>query len=307
MSWSTDEVCSIYAGDSTTIQWNIISEPLNYSWHFEKGDSDFEHHGYGGILGGRHISIHHNLYAHCNNRTPRFDGNRNIKPETENADYRNNVIYNWGSNNVYAGEGGNYNIVNNYYKWGPNTKSNVKTRVANPYKRTPDLPFGKWYIDGNYVDDAPDVSKDNWKGVAMNEGTDSDKEASKKTNPFAAAGVTTQPATEAYETVLKNAGAILPKRDTLDQRIVADVRNRTGRLIDVQGGFPHGTEYQKTVSAWPALVSAAAPVDGDRDGMPDEWEKRNGLNPLDAKDATAYSLHKQYTNIEMYLNSLVSF
>ena len=103
-------------GDSTTLQWNLLSEPMNYSYHFEEGDKDFEHHGFGGIWGGRHASFHHNLFAHCNSRTPRFDGNRNI-PTTENADFRNNVIYDWGSNNVYAGEACNYNVMNNYYKW----------------------------------------------------------------------------------------------------------------------------------------------------------------------------------------------
>src|SRR5687768_9073620 len=45
LSWSTDEVCSVYAGDSTTLQWNLISEPLNYSYHFETGDKDYERHG----------------------------------------------------------------------------------------------------------------------------------------------------------------------------------------------------------------------------------------------------------------------
>ncbi|HEX8315971.1 MAG TPA: pectate lyase, partial [Flavisolibacter sp.] len=65
MSWSTDEAFSVYGGDSTTLQWNIISEPLNYSYHFETGDKDFEHHGFGGIWGGRKTSAHHNLFAHC--------------------------------------------------------------------------------------------------------------------------------------------------------------------------------------------------------------------------------------------------
>jgi pectate lyase len=98
MSWSTDEAFSVYSGDSTTLQWNLIAEPLNYSYHFETGDKDYEHHGYGGIWGGKHLSAHHNLFAHCNSRNPRFDGIRNI-PE-ENVDFRNNVIYNWGGNNA---------------------------------------------------------------------------------------------------------------------------------------------------------------------------------------------------------------
>jgi pectate lyase len=78
MSWSTDEAFSVYGGDSTTLQWNLISEPLNYSYHFEEGDTDYEKHGFGGIWGGRRTSAHHNLFAHCANRTPRFDGARNI-------------------------------------------------------------------------------------------------------------------------------------------------------------------------------------------------------------------------------------
>jgi hypothetical protein len=302
MSWSTDEVCSIYAGDSVTLQWNLISEPLNYSYHFETGDKDFERHGYGGIWGGLHASFHHNLFAHCNSRTPRFDGIRNAP--TENCDFRNNVIYNWGNNNVYAGEGGTYNIVNNYYKWGPSTSNTVKNRVVNPFKRT-DIPFGKFYVDGNYVDGFPDVSNNNWLGVTMDKGTDADAQASKLSQPFSAMEINMQTPEAAYASVLKNAGACLPARDTLDQRIIEQVKSRTGRFIDVQGGYSHGTPYEQTVNAWPALKALPAPADTDQDGMPDEWERKNGLNPSDAADAPAYKLNKYYTNIEVYINSLI--
>lgn len=302
MSWSTDEVCSIYAGDSITLQWNIIAEPLNYSYHFEKGDKDFERHGFGGIWGGLHASFHHNLFAHCNSRTPRFDGIRNAP--TENCDFRNNVIYNWGNNNVYAGEGGTYNIVNNYYKAGPSTGKRVKSRVVNPFKRA-DIPFGKFYVDGNYVDGFADVTANNWKGVVMNDGTDEDAKAAKLNEPFATVAVTMQPATAAYTLVLNKAGATLPARDTLDARIVKDVMNGTGGFIDVQGGYPHGTPYERSKNAWPALRSLPAPADADRDGMPDEWERKNGLNPADASDAALYKLDRHYTNIEVYINSLI--
>ena len=303
MSWSTDEVFSIYAGDSTTLQWNLISEPLNYSYHFETGDKDYEHHGYGAIWGGRHSSFHHNLFAHCSNRTPRFDGTRNA-PE-ENCDYRNNVIYNWGGNNVYAGEGGTYNIVNNYYKYGPSTAANAKAKVVNPYKKPPGIPFGKFYVAGNYVDGSLEVTANNWLGVTMNNGTEADAVAAKLDAPFIAAGIQTSSAAAAYTAVLKNVGAIFPERDTLDERIINDVKNRTGRFIDVQGGFAHGTAYELTVNAWPALRSLPAPVDTDKDGMPDSWEKKNGLNVTNAADASAYTLNSNYTNIEVYLNSLV--
>ncbi|MEO6253940.1 MAG: pectate lyase [Ferruginibacter sp.] len=303
MSWSTDEVFSVYAGDNTTLQWNLISEPLNYSYHFETGDKDYEHHGFGGIWGGRHLSAHHNLFAHCNNRTPRFDGIRNA-PE-ENVDYRNNVIYNWGENNVYAGEGGNYNIVNNYYKPGPSTNKNARTKIVNPYNKLPSIPFGKFYVGGNYVEGALEVTANNWLGVSMNKGTEADALAAKLDHPFTAFGIQTTSASEAYYEVLKNVGAVLPKRDTLDERVINDVQNGTGGFINVQGGYPHGTAYELTINAWPALKSLPAALDTDKDGMPDDWEKKYKLNANDAADAVAFRLSKTYTNIEVYLNGIL--
>ena len=303
MSWSTDEAFSVYAGDSTTLQWNLIAEPLNYSYHFETGDADFEKHGYGGILGGRHISIHHNLYAHCQSRTPRFEGNRNILPDVEFADYRNNVIYNWGGNNVYGGEGGNYNIVGNYYKYGPNTGNSRKYQVVNPFKGK-EIPYGKFYVANNYVDGSVEVTLDNWLGVTMDNGTSKDAALARQTNPFAAANVETHAALDAYELVLQRAGASF-RRDTLDQRVIENVKNRTGRIIDVQGGYPHGTPYDQTVTAWPFLKQQPPPADTDKDGMPDDWERKNGLDPANASDAAALALHAFYTNIEVYLNELL--
>jgi pectate lyase len=302
MSWSTDEAFTVYGGDSTTLQWNLIAEPLNYSYHFEEGDTDFERHGFGGIWGGRHTSAHHNLFAHCVNRTPRLDGARNIPSEF--VDFRNNVIYNWQSNNVYAGEGGTYNLVNNYYRPGPATNRNAAARILNPYKNLPKLSYGSFFVSGNHVDGYPDISEDNWKGVVMHEGGEEDKRGAKADRPFATEAITTQSAAEAYASVLKEAGASF-RRDTLDSRIVQDVENKTGRIIDVQGGYPHSTPYSQTAKAWPGLKSVPAPADADSDGMPDEWEKKNGLNTLDATDAAAHTLHRQYTNIEVYINSLL--
>lgn len=303
-SWSTDEVCSVYANDSTTLQWNMIYEPLNYSYHFETGDNDFEHHGYGGIWGGNKATFHHNLFAHCSSRTPRWDGNRNIK--NENADFRNNVIYNWGSNNAYAGEGGAYNMVNNYYKWGPSTNPKEKYRVLNPYKKEPILPYGKFYLDGNYVDGSESVSKNNWLGVVMQAGSLKDTVLAKVSDPFRSEQVPTQSAKDAYNAVLKFAGASLV-RDTLDARIVQDVIDRKGHIIDVQGGYPHGTPYEISQKAWPHLHSKIPAVDKDRDGMPDAWERKNKLDPSNGRDAAAKDLHRQFTNIEVYINSLITY
>jgi hypothetical protein len=301
VSWSTDEVLSVYNGDSSTIQWSIISEPLNYSYHFEKGDTDFENHGYGGIWGGRHLSAHHNLFAHCLSRNPRFAGIRSV--DAELVDYRNNVIYNWGNNNIYGGEGGNYNLVNNYYKYGPATNKNVKFRIVNP-SRTDKIPFGKYFVSGNHVDGSEEVSLNNVSGVHMGNGTNEDRKNALVASAFSTGSIKTSSALKAFDDVMNFSGASL-KRDTLDQRIINNVKNRTGSIIDVQGGYAHGTTYEISRTAWPALNSLPAPADTDNDGMPDEWERRNKLNPDDAADASRTSLDKHYTNIEIYINSLV--
>lgn len=91
---------------------------------------------------------------------------------------------------MYAGEGGTYNVVNNYYKWGPDTKENVKSRIANPWSKPPSIGFGKYYIDGNYVDDSYEVSSNNWKGVTL----EKDLVATKMNQPFPVVEVSTKSA-----------------------------------------------------------------------------------------------------------------
>lgn len=308
MSWSNDEAFTFYgaACDSMTLQWNLISEPLNYSYHFEAGDADYERHGYGGIWGGQHASFHHNLFAHCLSRTPRWNGTRyGAAIGSENCDFRNNVIYNWGSNNVYGGEGGNYNMVNNYYKPGPSTAS-ARARIFNPYRQTtaPVLPYPKIYLTGNYVDGNPANTARNWLGVSMQGSPLADTVLSKVTMEFNVGPVSTQSAQDAYASVLVGVGCVLPARDALDRRIMDDVRNRTGAIIDVQGGFAHGTPYAQTTGAWPTLTCGTPPVDTDHDGMPDAWELSQGLNPNSATDRNAFAPNG-YPNLENYLNGLV--
>ena len=301
--WSTDEALTFYGGDNLTVQWCFMTEPLNYSYHFETGDTDFELHGYGGIWGGQHASFHHNLFAHCKARMPRFNGSRYVNiVGYENVDFRNNVMYNWSTYQTYGGEGGNYNDVNNYYKYGPNTPSNRRSLILQPYKQaSPVLPYGKFYLTGNYVDGYPSVTANNWLGVNMNGGLSTDTSLSQVTAPFPFLNVTTQSAQDAFNLVINSGGCSVPARDTLDARIVNDVLKRTGSIIDVQGGYPHGTAYAQTVNAWPFLNSTTPPVDTDGDGMPDEWELQRGLNPNDASDGNNFNTNG-YTNLENYLN-----
>jgi hypothetical protein len=305
MSWSDDEACTFYSGDNITLQWNLISEPLDFSYHDE--GSGIQNHAYGGIWGGKHASFHHNLIAHCKGRMPRFDGIRNIPADT--GDFRNNVIYNWGDYNTNGGEGGAYNVVNNYYKYGPNTPSsstsgvNRRNMLINPGNQaSPALPYGKYFLSGNYCDNSASISVDNWKGAAFISGTLNDSTASKFATPFNCININMQSAAEAYRDVLAFAGCSLPNRDTLDARIINDVKNRTGKIINVQGGFPAGTAYAVSQIAWPSLAMGIAQTDTDHDGMPDSWENARGLNALSNADLNGYISTSGYSNIENYIN-----
>ncbi|XZF16299.1 pectate lyase family protein [Chitinophagaceae bacterium MMS25-I14] len=285
MSWAVDECASFYDNKNFTMQWCIISESLKNSVH-SKGP-----HGYGGIWGGEGASFHHNLLADHESRLPRFCGSRYTHdPKSEIVDFRNNVIYNWEINSSYGGEEGNQNVVANYYKSGPATNTKVRNRIVKP-----DAPYGRFYVAGNYVDGFPMISDDNWKGGVQGDGVT----ASLTEKPFPFEAITEQTAEKAYELVLKNAGASY-KRDAVDERVVKEVRkgvNKYGRsgIID----------SPKDVGGWPELKSLPAPEDKDGDGMPDAWEKEHNLDPGNSNDAAAYTLDKSYTNIEVYLNSIV--
>ncbi|WP_223809012.1 pectate lyase family protein [Rufibacter hautae] len=287
MSWATDECASFYRNKNFTLQWCIIAEALNHSVH-EKGD-----HGYGGIWGGEGASFHHNLIASNNSRNPRFSGSSSTPNSPEElVDFTNNVIYNWGFNSIYGGEKGRYNLVNNYFKSGPATQESRKNRIVNPSQ-----PYGKFYVNGNHVEGFPQVTKDNWAGGVQCDHPDSTKAAS----AFQVLNISTQPAQAAYEAVLAQAGASF-KRDAVDTRIVAEVRSGKSTAGKKGTGI---IDSQKDVGGFPQLKSVAAPEDKDQDGMPDVWERTQKLDSNNAADAVAHTLNKQYTNLEVYLNSLV--
>jgi hypothetical protein len=284
LSWATDECGSFYDNENFTLQYCILSESLNHSVH-EKGE-----HGYGGIWGGIKASFLYNLLSDHNSRNPRFNGARYHKvPEKELTDFRNNVIYNWMGNSSYAGEEGNYNMVNNYYKPGPATpEKNV--RILDPYK-----PYGKFFLNGNVVEGFPQISEDNSLGVYKPE------EGWKLLDEeLEYAGAKTYLADKALEVVLGNAGASLA-RDAVDKRIVEEAK--TGTESFGQNGI---IDSQSQVGGWPKLAGGAPSQDTDKDGMPDDWEKSHGLDPKSPLDAGLFSLHGQYSNIEVYLNSLVT-
>jgi hypothetical protein len=287
-SWGIDEVASFRDNTNSTVQWCLISESLNHSYH-KKGD-----HGYGGIWGGKGASFYYNLIADNASRNPRFNGSRyHHEPDKEIVDFRNNVIYNWGFNSGYGGEKGQQNLIANYYKYGPGTKH--RDRIVEPWDAE-----GKWYVSGNFVYGFPKITADNWKGGVQGKYAGKDR----VNNPFPGPPVLTYSAEQAYKLVLADAGAVIPRRDPVDARIVREVREGTADFGGIWGDKSGIIDSQAEVGGWPVLNSLPAPEDTDHDGMPDAWESAHGLNPLDPEDRNGDLNGDGFTNLEDYLNRL---
>ncbi|MEV5324598.1 Ig-like domain-containing protein [Nonomuraea sp. NPDC052634] len=275
-SWGVDECFSVYGNANVTVQWCVISEGLVNSVH-DKG-----RHGMGGLWGGDTVTYHHNLLIHQNGRNPRFSFEEGMALV---VDHRNNVIYNPGITSCYGGEWSNgINLVGNYYKPGPNTLPGIAREIVAPGR------FGQWHVSGNEIEGHADVTADNSKGITFPVGGITLLPRPVEFDN----GITEQTAREAFATVLEQAGATLPRRDAIDARLVNEARTGTGRHINSQkdvGGFvPLPTEVEP-------------PADGDHDGIPDEWETANGLDPADPEDAQTAG-PDGYTNLERYLNSI---
>ncbi len=286
-SWSSDEVLSLYHNEDVTIQWCMITEAC--------ANADGSHR-FGGIWGNEHSTYHHNLIAHNDSRNPRWASGCGYN------DYRNNVLYNWGYESCYGGEAiqngdrrkppiehSTINMVANYYKPGPATRSDVRDRIAKPSSRGGG-DQGSWYALENYVDGSPEVTNDNWLGMDGDSFT-------KLAAPWEAMPIHQQSPQDAYVAVLQQAGCSLPRRSSIDARIIEEVR---------KGTATHGKNGIITtpddVGGWPALQSAEAPRDSDNDGMPNEWEKKYSLDANNANDGSSDKDGDGYSNIEEYLN-----
>lgn len=308
MSWSTDETVSIYANENTTLQWCVISESLRNSIH-QKGA-----HGYGGIAGGKFASFHHNIYAHHDSRNPRLGEYAGSKfALTDLTDFRNNVIYNWGHNNIYGGEAMNVNIVNNYYKPGSATKTRERIFAIDKNEK-PEAEvyniWGKYYINGNVIEGNPEISKDNWtEGVfaqikSTYNITEKDKNSLKINQPHDIQNnVKTDAPKEAYDKILNIGGASLV-RDAVDLHVLKDIKNGNFTYNGSKGSSNGIIDSQKDVGGFPDLKQGTPLPDSDNDGMPDEWEIKYKLNPKVA-NANGRDLDKNYGNIEVYFNDIV--
>lgn len=307
-SWAIEENATFYDNKYTSVQWCIISESLYNSYH-AKGVR-----GYAGQWGGQYSSYHHNLLAHNNSRSPRINGSR-AHDTLAYVDIRNNVIFNWGSSGaIYGGEeeipGGECrtNFVNNYYKPGPATSSSLYF-AAPSYVSEGDTPTGyaEWYFSGNFMEgDNSGMNEDNWLGVDADEV--GGKDNIRINTEVEMDTVTTYTAQEAYDSVLLYAGAIKPIRDSVDMRIVSEVKGE----IDITGDGTIGTDKgiidsQSSVGGWPEYNQADTLTDSDSDGMPDEWETKNGFDSTDASDRNGDADGDGYTNLEEYLNSDIAY
>jgi hypothetical protein len=281
-TWSIDEALTL-TGDvrDVTVQWCLIGEALNRSTH-TKGA-----HGYGTLAranGG--VSLHHNLWIHNLSRNPRLGDNYG-QPPYPTFDVRNNVIYNYGKTATGLTQGRlKVNYIGNRIRPGPDSRAAHPISVGLPS----DLEF---CIRQNIVDGNEALTMNNSDFFSMRE-QDGAVVVRIRTTPFPAPPVQHSTPGQALEVVLASVGASRPVRDPVDARLVDDVRNLTGTLID----------SQEEVGGWPDYHSAPTPRDTDQDGMPDDWETARGLDATSPEDSSLDRDGDGYTNIEEYINSL---
>ena len=296
ISWATRQNVNLTGNALMTMQWCIISEALN--------STKYGINGGGARLGGLSSSFHHNLFVSNARKNPAFiDLSLSSKSTVQIVDFRNNVIVNWQDNSSEGYVRGAFNVVNNYYKFGPATniasKGQIIRTFPNDFRLTPEPKRPFVFVDGNYVYNNPLNTNDNWMGVYPSNSYITDgKNPILSWRSFFHAPVTLHTAERAYINVLKYAGAS-KRRDDIDKRLVSSVITNkyvysNGIINSPQqgGGYKYG--------AYKGLK------DTDLDGIPDYWEKSKGLDPQKRVDGQFKSkTDSAYTNLEMYLNSSV--
>jgi pectate lyase len=275
-SWSGDElVIAWYNTENVTLQWNVIAESLPST-----DDSAGLKGPYLGSDGGGYYSFHHNLVAHNLQRSP------SIAASGGPVDVVNNLVYNGGGIGSRVNNGARVNYVGNYIEAGPNTQMPSYIR---------DDGAGGLYVSGNVVE-GKDIIESFLPANATEHVVN---------QPYDAPAVTTTSAEVAYDQVLSRAGAAyglncdgswFARRDSVDARIVQSVEENT-RGHEGEGYITTPAD----VGGWPNLAPGTACPDADHDGMPDEWETAQGLNP-EQDDSSADKDGDGYTNVEEFIN-----
>jgi hypothetical protein len=324
-SWGLDENMSIYRhmfdpqdgskprkypAVNVTIQNSIFSEAL-----------DTYNHSFGSTIGGENCTFVRNLWANNTGRNASNGWNGDFN-------FINNVIFNWMHRTLDGGNYTNiYNIINNYYKPGPVTPHDQHTghRILKPEsgKKNPGLmDYGRAHVSGNIMEGYDEITHDNWAGGVQVENLPDAgpyREYIEWDKPFPMAPVHIMTASEAYGFVLENAGATFPRRDPVDKRIIEDVRS--GKISYAEGLNPDDYYQFKhrrlskdsyklgiitdisQVGGYPEYTGKPY-KDSDMDGMPDDWEMKCNLDPLDPTDAVQDCNGDGYTNIEKYINGI---
>ena len=289
ISWGVDENTSIWTDQvhDATYSWNIISEALHCSIHIDEGDTNPDCHSMGMLLGHgqTNLSIHHNLLAHNNDRNPLVF--------SRSLEIVNNVVYNWGNGAANFGSTASkdpnpklVNIVGNTYIPGVNTRTDAPRDRG---IRIDEMNSGSsFYINDNIGPNRSVSSQPETDAVFLN--TTEAIFVDSPAMPFGVSTIDTQEV--AFDKVLAKAGALSPTRDAIDTRIVDDVRNQTGQVID----------SQDDVGGWLTIADTNQITDSDQDGIPDEWEETEGTNK-NLADSDGDIDSNGYTNIEDYINS----
>jgi hypothetical protein len=303
ISWTQDESFSSRGAKNITLQRTLISEALNEAGH--KKYPPGTQHGYAASIGGDVGTFHHNLLAHCAGRNWSLAGALTQSGSyAGRLDIRNNVVYNWKSR---ATDGGAHevNFVNNFYKPGPSTR--WYTALNAQYGGFPGSQ--RYFIEGNVMPGYFGVTNQAAGRTATTErgGRVPTEYSPWSDTQFFEPHVKTHSAEEVFENVLANVGCNFPMLDDHDKRVIAETREGTAKYKGSRTGLPGLPDDQQDVGGWEDYPEVHRPAgwDTDNDGMPNEWEKRAGLNPDNAGDGNADRNGDGYTNLEEYLGSLV--
>jgi hypothetical protein len=324
-SWGLDENISMYrhmydSGDGSRAR-KLPTVNITFQNCISSEALDTYGHAFGSTIGGANCSFMRNLWADNTGRNPSIGMSGGFN-------FVNNVLFNWRHRTVDGGDyTSRYNIINNYYKPGPVTPKDepVGHRILKPetgHSTGGRMIFGKAYVHGNVVEGYEAVTQDNWAGgVQVEDLPDAGeyRDAIRVNEPLPMPAVTILPAQEAFQFVLNNAGATLPRRDAVDQRIIEQVR--TGK-ITYPAGIDANSFYQfehrrlgpdsykqgiitdiKQVGGYPEYKGTPY-KDTDKDGVPDAWEVKYGLDPNAPADAALDCNGDGYTNIEKYINGI---
>lgn len=328
--WSVEENMNTADCHFLTVQHSIIHDGLFNAGH-SKGLR-----GYGCQWGGSPATYHHNLLANNNSRSARLNGARG-EDYVVFMEYVNNVNYNYGGQGgCYGGENtadiSTYtgvesahecNFMNNYYRPGAASSKTAVVFINSSYARDGATSWApaQWYVSGNVAHGLQSYTDDNRKGVTaegyrteqvlVNERIIPDKPYYR----YSVAGTIgnyvpsdymltdIESAEDAFNTVIAKAGCI--KRDRVETRVASDARDGVstygGSTKGIKSGIIDTEADAEGFFAW--NTDYTVEPDTDDDGMPDQWESANGLNPLEADNNRLNA--EGYTALEVYMASLM--